>query len=136
MHEICRRPTDHGEVKKRNFRSICVFRVHVYINHRFSGSHRCKSRAQASKSDTSDTSVSFFFRVFRVHIKFSASLRLCVYKLMRGFPRRLPAPLPLHGECRKDRRPEGESQRVGKRGYIHEVTPRVVAIAVRMLAIV
>ena len=32
---------------ERKFRLFCVFRVHVYINHRFSGSHRCKSRAQA-----------------------------------------------------------------------------------------
>ena len=52
--------------KKRYFRSICVFRVHVYINHRYSGSHRCKSRAQARLSLKSV----FVFK--------KNSLRLCV----------------------------------------------------------
>ena len=43
---------------ERKFRLFRVFRVHVNINHRYSGSHRCQSRAQATKSDKSDKSVS------------------------------------------------------------------------------
>jgi len=43
--------------RKRDNLFICVFRVNVYINHRYSGSHRCKSRAQASISVKSVLSV-------------------------------------------------------------------------------
>ena len=39
------------------FRFFRVFRVHVYNNHRYSESHRCKSRAQASISVKSVLSV-------------------------------------------------------------------------------
>ncbi len=43
--------------KLKQVRLFCVFRVHVYNNHRFSGSHRYKSRAQASISVKSVLSV-------------------------------------------------------------------------------
>ena len=49
---------EHGmHERNEGFRLFCVFRVHVYINHRYSESHRCKSRAQASISVKSVLSV-------------------------------------------------------------------------------
>ena len=86
-----------------------------------------------SKAHKRETQGKHFYLVFREIVTYFRHLETTPFCPADIFPREgarsyrrmgiiaiifsAPAsPLPLHGECRRDRRPEGESQRVGKRG--------------------